>query len=285
MRQCITQFQGTRHQGVYRLIATPIFPCSISTGAFGAFKDANTDESHDRSLTPKMTSLWHESIGHAYTGSIKKRLSTWAFKGIVEAKERKQPCECCTKGQQTKQTLRTNTHRSRVRCAVVHSDVCGPMSVSSFSGCRYFVSFIDEYTGYIVIIPILRKSEVLAQFKRYHAWLERKFDCTPTKIHSDNGGEYVALKSYLEEKVIEQSMTPPYSPNLNGMSERANRTIMESARAMLEHSSLPRTFWAEAVIHAARIQNMFFCPRDKTITSYELMTGNKPDVSYLRVFV
>lgn len=77
-------------------------------------------------------------------------------------------------------------------------------------------------------------------------------------------------------------MSPLYSLNLNGMAERANRRIKEPARSMLEHASLHRKFWAETVFHAARILNTFFCPRNKDITSDELMTDRKPDVSYLR---
>ena len=56
------------------------------------------------------------------------------------------------------------------------------------------------------------------------------------------------------------------------------------ARTMLEHASLPRKFWAEAIVHAARIRNFLFCLRDRTISSYELMSCLMPLVFYLRVF-
>lgn len=29
---------------------------------------------------------------------------------------------------------------------IIHTDVCGPMSVNSVDGSRYFVTFIDDYT-------------------------------------------------------------------------------------------------------------------------------------------
>ena len=29
---------------------------------------------------------------------------------------------------------------------IVHSDICGPMKISSMGGCNYFVSFIDDFT-------------------------------------------------------------------------------------------------------------------------------------------
>ena len=93
----------------------------------------------------------------------------------------------------------------------------------------------------------------------------------------------MALNPYLAEHGIEQTMSPSYSPNLNGIAERTNRTLVESARSMLERAELPRVFWAEGIVHAARIRNIFFCPRDSSTTSYEVMHGSKPVVSYLKI--
>ena len=115
-------------------------------------------------------------------------------KGVINSKEQ---CDSCMRGKQTKRTLGVNKSRSIQRCAVIHTDVCGPMSVNSFSGCCYFVSFVDEYTGYMVIVPIARKSYVLKQFKLFQAWAERKFNCVVKHVQSDHGGEYIATKDYL----------------------------------------------------------------------------------------
>ena len=154
----------------------------------------------------------------------------------------KEFCRSCILGKQTRSVLRTNLTRSRERGAVIHTDVCGPMSCESFSGYRYLVSFIDEFSGFITIVPIKLKSDVKKEFQRYHAWIERKFGCTIKRVHSDNGGEFVALRDYLIERGIEQTVTTPYSPSMNGIAERANRTIAESSLSMLEHANLPRRF-------------------------------------------
>lgn len=68
------------------------------------------------------------------------------------------------------------------------------------------------------------------------------------------------------------------------MAENVNRTIVECARTMIEHVSLPKLFWAEAVVHAARVRIILFCPRDRGLSFFELMSGRKSDVSYVRVF-
>lgn len=80
---------------------------------------------------------------------------------------------------------------------VVHSDVCGPMSCSSLGGSLYYVSFIDECSGFLRIAPIQRKSAAASEFKKFLAWLECRADCTLKRLHSDNGGEYVALEGFV----------------------------------------------------------------------------------------
>ena len=40
---------------------------------------------------------------------------------------------------------------------VVHSDVCGPMSVNSHGGSQYFVTFIDDYYRYTHVYFIKNK--------------------------------------------------------------------------------------------------------------------------------
>lgn len=89
---------------------------------------------------------------------------------------------------------------------------------------------------------------------------------------------------YLRENGIEHNISPSYSPNMNGLAERTNGTIAECVRSILAHSSLPLKFWAEAVVHAARIRNLFPCSRDKSKTSDEVISGVKPRVGYLRAF-
>lgn len=60
---------------------------------------------------------------------------------------------------------------------------------------------------------------------------------------------------------------------------------MESARAMLSHSGLPNSYWAEAVSTAVHIRNRSESSTLKEDqTPYEKWHGKKPDVSHFKVF-
>ena len=74
---------------------------------------------------------------------------------------------------------------------------------------------------------------------------------------SDSGAEFInnAMSSFLKEKGILRQLTAPYTPRQNGVSERKNRTSVESARYMLHYAGLSYKFWAEAVSNAVYVLN------------------------------
>jgi hypothetical protein len=66
--------------------------------------------------------------------------------------------------------------------------------------------------------------------------------------------------------------------------ERKNRTLIDMARMMLGELKTPERFWSEAMNIACHAINRLYLHRLLKKTSYELLTGNKPNVSYFRVF-
>ena len=48
----------------------------------------------------------------------------------------------------------------------------------------------------------------------------------------------------------------PKTPELNGLAERMNWTIMERVRSMLSHEKLPKSFWFETMLTAVYLINM-----------------------------
>jgi hypothetical protein len=66
--------------------------------------------------------------------------------------------------------------------------------------------------------------------------------------------------------------------------ERKNRTLLDKARTMLDEYKTPDRFWAKAINIACYSINRLYLHRILKKTSYELLTGKKPNVSYFRVF-
>jgi reverse gyrase len=73
-------------------------------------------------------------------------------------------------------------------------------------------------------------------------------------------------------------------PQQNGVVERKNRTLLDMTRTMLDEYKTPDRFWADAINTACYSINRLYLHRILKKTSYELLTGKKPNVSYFRVF-
>ena len=105
-------------------------------------------------------------------------------------------------------------------------------------------------------------------------------------LRSDNGGEYLSqeFKDYLKEEGVRHELTVAKTPEQNGVAERMNRTVVETARCMLSQAKLPHKFWAEAVTTAVYLRNRSPTVAVKGMTPFECLTGRKPKVDYFKVF-
>ena len=196
-------------------------------------------------------------------------------------------CEPCIFGKMQRSSLpKKSKSRSAKSLELLHTDLCGPMQIPSIGGSRYFFSVTDDYSRYKNVYFLKTKDEALHKFKEYVNQMENFTNNKVKSVRSDNGGEYIsnAFLEYCAEKGIHHEFSNPYTPEQNGVSERLNRTLMESARSMLFHARLPLLFWAEAVKCATYICNRSPTAALKDKTPYECWYGSKPDLSNLRVF-
>ena len=77
--------------------------------------------------------------------------------------------------------------------------------------------------------------------------------------------------------------TVPETPEQNGVAERYNRTVVETARSLLIESKLPKSYWLRAVDTAAYVRNLV--KKDKTDKSpYEKFWAREPKTGHLKVF-
>ena len=91
------------------------------------------------------------------------------------------------------------------------------------------------------------------------------------------------MKKFQSERGIVWQTTIPYTPEQNGVAERINRTILETAKSILPFAKLDKSFWAEAVSTAVYIRNRNL-PSNDSVAPYEKWYGTNPDVSNLCIF-
>ena len=91
------------------------------------------------------------------------------------------------------------------------------------------------------------------------------------------------FSDHIRECGIVSRLTPPGTPQWNGVSERRNRTLLDMVRSMLSHIDLPLSFWGYALETSAITLNR--CP-SKSVekTSYEIWSGKVPNLSFLKIW-
>lgn len=131
----------------------------------------------------------------------------------------------------------------------VHSDLCGPIAPTAYDGSRYILTFIDDFTHFTVLFTLPTKDEVFKYYSIYRARVMNRFKSNILHFHCDNGTEFINhnFKEQFNIDGTEFETTIPGTPENNGVAERMNLTILNKARCMMLGSSLPRTFWVEAV--------------------------------------
>jgi transposase InsO family protein len=108
------------------------------------------------------------------------------------------------------------------------------------------------------------------------------FDAKVKKIRSDNGTEFknTQVEDFLDEEGIKHEFLVPYTHQQNGVAERKNRTLIEMARIMLVEYKTSDWFWAKAINTARYATNHLYLHNLLKETSFKILTGIKPSVSY-----
>ncbi|CAI7793147.1 unnamed protein product [Closterium sp. NIES-54] len=150
-------------------------------------------------------------------------------------------CPTCMQAKFTRFPFSSSEATAKAPLDEVVMDVVGPVKLGA-AGAEYFLM--------TWVYVLSKKSDVAETVKT--DWLpmvERQQDRLVKAIRTDRGGEFLSkeFSLWLKNNGIRQSLTMPYSPAMNGIAERANRTITETARGLLIEAGLPEYFWPDAV--------------------------------------
>jgi transposase InsO family protein len=88
------------------------------------------------------------------------------------------------------------------------------------------------------------KSESFEKFKEFRTEIENQLNKSIKTLRLDREGEYLSYEftMYLKKYGIVSQLTPPGTPQWNGVSERRNRTLLDMVRSMMSNTTLPKMF-------------------------------------------
>ncbi|KAK8600471.1 hypothetical protein V6N12_050325 [Hibiscus sabdariffa] len=128
-------------------------------------------------------------------------------------------------------------------------------ALAARGGYQYFITFTDDFSRYGYIYLMRHKSEALEKSRN----------------------------SRMKYRINMAKLTPPGTPQWNGVSERRNRTLLDMIRSMMSHTDLPTSFWGYALETAAFTLNRV---PSKSVqkTPHEMWTGRRPNMSFMKIW-
>jgi transposase InsO family protein len=124
---------------------------------------------------------------------------------------------------------------------IIHSDLGHLRHTMTRSGKKYYVIFFDDYSRFSKLYLLRTNDEALEMFIKYKIEVEKQKNKMIKRLKTDRSGKYESnpFKEFCEQNGIIHEVTPPYSPESNGVDERNNRTLKEIMNVMLVSSGLP----------------------------------------------
>ena len=128
------------------------------------------------------------------------------------------------------------------------------MSVEARGGYRYVLTLTDDLSRYGYVYLMKHKSETFEKFKEFQSEVENQRDKKIKFLRSDRGGEYLSHEfgTHLRKCGIVSQLTPPGTPQRNGVSERRNCTwYLLFIDPVLEHKGVSRTYCdaPDSIVH------------------------------------
>ena len=240
-----------------------------------------------QATTQNLAHLWHRRYGHISYKGLKTLQLKDMVRGLPMFPESSEVCTDCLRGKQHREFIpKRSTWRANQKLALVHADICGPISPISNSNKRYLICYIDDYSRKAWVNFLVEKSEAFAAFKLFKERVEKESGLVIKCLRTDRGGEFTSMEfnEYCQKNGIKRQLTTAYTPQQNGVAERKNRTVMNMVRCLLSEKGIPKTFWPEAVNWSFYVLNRSPTVAVKDVTPEEAWSGIKPSVEHFRVF-
>ncbi|GKA84790.1 retrovirus-related pol polyprotein from transposon TNT 1-94 [Tanacetum coccineum] len=203
--------------------------------------------------------LWHRRLNHLNFGTINDLERKDLVRGLPRLKfEKYHLLSAYQLGKSKKYTHKPKSENTIMEVLhTLHMDLCGPMRVQSINGKRYILVIVDDYSRFTWVKFFRSKDETPEFVTKFLKQIQVGLNKTVRYIRTDNGTEFVnqVLTEFYESVGITHQKSVLRTPQQN---DKLLLLLVTKNRSL---------------IHTRHIK-----------TSYELVHGKKPDLTFLRVF-
>ncbi|CAI7915294.1 unnamed protein product [Closterium sp. NIES-53] len=230
----------------------------------------------------------HRRLGHIAMPAL-QQLQKEGVKGLkLTGAVVSHNCETCMPSKFTCLPFHATKGGSKKLLELVDMDVVGLLLVLVKRGEKYFLTIVDNRSRVTWAYPIKKKDHVPSTIRdKWLPLVEKQSRHKVMRIRTDRGEKFLGeeLIEWLKKQSIIRELATSYTPQSKGIAERANRTVLETARALLIESGLGNPKWPHAMRHATVVKNWVFTNiGGESWVPMERWLGRKPPIDMLRVF-
>ena len=147
----------------------------------------------------------------------------------------------------------------------------------------YVLVYTDHASKYTWLYGLKQKDQAIDCLKHLLEVRLPKAGITMMHHNCDRTRELMGKETvdYLDSRGISYSWSPPDTPELNGISERKNRTHNEMTLCMFTRAGVHRSFWYDAYMVAQSLCNKLPTKTSKGfMTPHEFIYGRPPNMEY-----
>ncbi|GJV57137.1 ribonuclease H-like domain-containing protein [Tanacetum coccineum] len=169
---------------------------------------------------------WHQRLSHPGSEVLRRLVSN---KVISCNKEKPSVlCHACQLGKHVRLPFVSSSTIVSSCFEIVHSDVW-TSPIPSLSGFKYYVLFLDHYSQFVWVFPLIHKFDVLSKFVLFRNYVRTQFKCEIQSFQCDHGGEFDNRKLHdlFNTNGIQFHFSYPKTSQQNGKSERMTNPIYQ----------------------------------------------------------
>nr|GEV51571.1 ribonuclease H-like domain-containing protein [Tanacetum cinerariifolium] len=140
---------------------------------------------------------------------------------------------------------KTNSNTVVTSCfEIIHSDVW-TSPILSPSGFKYYVLFLDHYSQFVWVYPLLNKSDVWSKFLKFRTYVRTQFKCEIRSFQCDHGGEFDNRhfhKLFADNGIQFHFSCPKTSQQNDGTLSRYKARLVANGSTRLEGVDVDETF-------------------------------------------
>jgi len=229
---------GTFYSSIHKIIHMTINPINTDSHNLLSIKIDNDN-----------VKTWHNRLGHFFLYVINKYIKLNKIKPLN--------CTECRISKINKDPFNGTPPRDTEILETIHSDIVGPKG-PSITNKKYFITFIDEFSQKAWLYLLEEKSQATKIIIQFLTFIENQYNKVIKTFKSDIGKEYKNKRifNFCNNKGINKVFSTPYNPQINGLAERFNRTIVDCTRTLLFTSKLNTKFWDFAIKYATHLYNI-----------------------------